>query len=137
MRLSPTPQSANNSFTQSCSALTTIYAAVNGVFRTPGVLPATMKLRVRMSTALTGAAVRIDDVCLTPLTAAYQGGPGLAIFSGATPFLKTDAWTAAATNNRGGASYGATFQCLLDRFFGLRALGILFPRAGRQRLRTR
>jgi hypothetical protein len=120
-------QGVANSFTQTLSALTTSYAAVNGVFRLPQVLPATIKLRLRISTALTGANVLIDDICFTPLVAAYTGGPGLAVFSGVTPFVAGDTWTAAITNNRGGASYLATFQALFDRMFAMRDKGILLP----------
>lgn len=120
-------QGVSNSFTATLSVLTTSYAAVSGVFRTPAVLPSVLKLRIRVSTALTGANVLIDDVCLTPMTAAYVGGPGLAVFSGAVPFVRGDTWTVAGTNDRGGASYGATFLTLLDRFFGIRASGLLFP----------
>lgn len=120
-------QGVPNSFTQTCSALTTSYAGVNGVFRLPAVLPSTVKLRIRMSTALTGANVLMDDVCLTPLTAAYVGGPGLAVFSGVTPFVLNDTWTVTGTNNRGGASFLATFQALFDRFFNARQLNFLLP----------
>lgn len=119
-----------NSFTQTLSALTTSYAAVNGTFRLPAVLPSTIKLRRRISTALTGANVLMDDICLTPLTAAYTGGPGLAVFSGVTPFVKGDTWTVTGTNNRGGASYLATFQALFDRLFGMRGSNLLLPSSG-------
>ncbi len=120
-------QGAANSFTKTLSTLTTSYAAVNGVFRLPQVLPAVVKLRLRLSTALTGADVLLDDVCMTPLVSAYLGGPGLSIFSGLTPFVLSDTWTVAQTNNRGGATYLATFQALFDRLFDMRAKGILLP----------
>lgn len=119
-----------NSFTQTLSALTTSYAPVNGVFRLPAILPATIKVRRRISTALTTSNVYMDDLCLTPLTAAYTGGPGLAVFSGATPFVKNDTWTVTGTNDRGSATYLATMQALFDRLFGMRQAGLLLPSSG-------
>jgi hypothetical protein len=123
-------QGSANSFTKSLSGLTTSYAAVSGVFRVPAVPPATVKLRFRVSTALTGADVFIDDFCVTPLTAVYTGGPGVAVFSGATPFVTGDTWTLTQTNDRGGSTYSATFQALFDRFFSARSLGLLLPSSG-------
>ena len=70
-----------------------------------------------MSTNLAGENVLIDDVCLARMTGLYPGGPAAAIFSGATPFLTGDGWDIATTNDRGGASYGGTFQTLFLKFF--------------------
>lgn len=123
-------QGVNNSWTVNCAALNTTYTAQNGIFRTPAVLPDTLKLRLRVTTALTGDDVLVDDVAMTPLVNVYTGGPGLAVFSGATPFVKTDTWTVAQTNDRGSANYLGTFQALLDRFFDTRAKGLLFPSSG-------
>lgn len=123
-------QGTANSFTQTLSALTTSYAAVTGFFRLPAIPPAVVKLRLRISTALTGASVYVDDICLAPVTEAYTGGPGLCVFSGVTPFKAGDQWTATQTNDRGGASNLATFQALFDRLFGMRGRGLLLPSAG-------
>jgi hypothetical protein len=123
-------QGAANSFTKTLSGLTTSYTPVNGTFRLPAEPPATIKLRVRISTALTGANVYVDDVCMTPATALYTGGPGLAVFSGVTPFATGDTWTVTQTNDRGGATYAATWQAVFDRFFSMRSLGLLLPSSG-------
>lgn len=111
-------QGVANSFAVTLSTLTTAWAPKSGVFRLPAVPPATVALRLRLSTALAGADVLLDDVCCAPLAAAYPAGPGLAVFAGATPFKAGDTWAVAVTNDRGGASYLATFQSLFYRLFG-------------------
>lgn len=124
-------QGVANSFTLTLSTLTTSWVAVNGVFRIPEVPPSTIRLRFRVSTALADDDVLIDDVALTPLTAAYQGGWGFAVFSNpADPFVTGDGWDVTAANDRASATYGATFQTLFDRFFGMRGLGLLLPYSG-------
>jgi hypothetical protein len=120
-------QGTANSFTIDLTALTTSYVAKNGVFRLPAVMPSEVHLRLRISTDLAGNDFLVDDICMTPLTAAYTGGPGLAVFSGSTPFVKTDTWTVTGANNRGGATFLASFQALFDRLFNTRQLGILLP----------
>jgi hypothetical protein len=123
-------QGVDNSYTITLSGLTTSYAASNAVFRLPANPPSVMRLRFRMSTALTGANILIDSVCFAPLTAMYTGGPGFAVFSAATPFVGGDGWTIANTNDRGGASYLATFQAGFDRLFDMRGMGFLLPSSG-------
>ena len=107
-----------NSFTVALAGLTTAWVNRSGTFRLPAVPPATVRLRVRVSTAVAGADVLLDDVCLAPLAPAYPGGFGLAVFAGATPFAAGDAWQITATNDRAGASHLATFQSLFLRLFG-------------------
>lgn len=103
----------------------TSWHSLSASFRLPALLPATVKLRVRLSTALTtGTNVFIDGVALTAASQLYPGGPFASVFAGATKFLVNDAWTIAITN-----TYGV-FQKFLERFFGLRALGLQFPYSG-------
>lgn len=123
-------QGTANSFTVTLSALTTSYAAYNGVFRIPEVPPDVMRLRFRLSTILAGANFLMDDIVMTRLTAMYAGGPGFAVFSGATPFVALDGWNITDTNNRAAASYLATFQSLFDRMYGMRAMNQLLPYSG-------
>lgn len=126
-------QSTANSFTVTCSGLTTSWVACNGFFRTPRALPTTLKIRVRISTGLSaGTSLFIDRLAMTPATLLYPGGPVAAIFSGQTtsPFVAGDGFTLATTNNYGGASYLSTFQALFDRLFGMRALGLVLPSTG-------
>lgn len=121
-------QGVANSTTLDLTTLTTTYAAVNVVFRIPQVPPTgNLRFRFRISTAIVGGNVLIDDACFGAVTAAYPGGFGFAVFSGATPFVKNDGWDVTTTNDRAGASYGATFQTLFDRLFGMRNLNQLLP----------
>lgn len=118
-------QGVANSFTVDLSALTTSYVAYNHIFRLPAAPPATVRLRIRVSTAIGTDSILIDDVCLAALTAMYTGGPGFAIFSGSTPFVNGDGWEVDVDNDR--PAYLASFQALFDRLFGMRQLGLLLP----------
>lgn len=111
-------EGVTNAFTIDLTALSTTWTAANGVFRLPAAPPATLRLRLRVSTALSGADVLVDDVCLTPMVNTYPGGPRLAVFAGATPFQAGDGWTVTTTNDRGGADNGATWQTLFLRLTG-------------------
>lgn len=122
----------NNSFATTLSTLATTFGAISGVFRLPAAPPSTVKLRIRMSTALAGANVYLDDVCLARLTPLYTGGPGLAVFSGVTPFVTGDTHTVTQTNDRASATFLATWQALFDRLFSSRGIGpgFLLPSSG-------
>lgn len=122
-------QATNNTFTIALTGLTSAtWTVQNGVFRMPKNPPADTALRIRMTTALTsGRTLNIDRVCIAPMSVPYVGGPGLAVFSGATPFVVGDGWNVVNANNQGGSTYGATFQTLFDRFFGMRELRLVLP----------
>lgn len=123
-------QGTNNSFTIDLTALTTNYAAYNGVFRTPSRMPATLKFRFRLTTALTNArSVYLDKMSLGTMTELYTGGPSAAIHAGSDPFVIGDYGTMTTTNNRGGQSNLASFGVLLERLFQLSSMDILFPSA--------
>jgi hypothetical protein len=97
----------------------------------PRVLPATVRLRVRVSTAISsGTNIFIDRLAMGTISALYTGGPGAAIFSGNVPFIQGDGWNVTTTNDRGGSSNMGTFQALFDRLFNMRALGLLLPSSG-------
>lgn len=121
-------QAVANSFTIDCTTLTTSFVAKNGVFRIPKAPPAIMRVRVRISTALAGGNVLIDDLCVSGMTAFYAGGPAYTVFSGATAFVIGDGWAVPVTNTR--PTYLAGFQALFDRLFGMRQLGQLLPSSG-------
>lgn len=120
-----------NSFTVALTGLTTSFAAKNGVFRLPRVLPSAVKLRLRVSTALSaGSNLYIDRIGFGEMTQLYPGGPRAAVFSGATAFVKGDGWNITTTNDRAAATYNSTFQTFFDRAFGMRGLGLLLPSSG-------
>lgn len=119
----------NNTFTITCSALTTGYVAKNGVFRTPKVLPPVVYLRIRISTAIsTGTSVFVDQAALAEMDSLYDGGPEVKIFSGSERFTKAepgtlaDYFTLAVANDRAGE-----FQEYFERVFDMAAKGQLLP----------
>ncbi len=109
-----------NSATVAYSVTTGTYAAFNGFFRTPKLLPTVQKLRVSISTALTsGESMYVADLALTELPEPfYVGGPFLAIFAGATNFIYGDKITCATTNDRAGDVQTYAWRC-----FNMPALG--------------
>lgn len=101
------------------------------VFRLPRVIPTGLKLRVRLSTALSvGSSVFIDHEAMTPMVTPYDGGPSIAVFGGAIPFAVGDGWTVTGANDRASATYLATWQALFDRWFGMREMGLQLPYSG-------
>lgn len=104
-----------NSLSIDVTSETTSYAAHTAVFRLPEPVPTTVKIRVRLSTAVsTGSSLFIDDLIFGPaMTQMYTGGPYVALVRGATDVAKDDTFTATVTNGREGA-----FQELFDKLFG-------------------
>jgi hypothetical protein len=139
-------QATANTFALTLSGISTSYVAKSTFFRTPRALPATQKLRVRISTVIPGGSnIFFDRLSMTPATTLYPGGPMAAIFSGQTtaPFIANtsasappgtpgngDGFILTATNNYGGASNLSTWQQLFERLFGMRALGLVLPSSG-------
>lgn len=119
----------NNSITLNLhTGAGTSYAPLNGVFRTPHVMPSTLKLRIDVTTAIsTGTNLFVDRLGMGSMTRLYQGGPSLAVFSGKTPFYVPDWFSVTTTNSRGGTSDLRTFQTLCDRLLGMKQLGLLLP----------
>lgn len=117
------PSGANLSYTVAHGTLTTSYAAYNTVFVTPAKLPTSYKLRLSISTALTsGESVFVDDLAMTEMTEVYAGGPLVAVFAGATNFLKNDSINVTIAND-----YGGQFQTYCQRMFDLRSMGLQIP----------
>jgi hypothetical protein len=116
-----------NSFSVTLSGLTTSWAAFGGSFRLPSVPPSAVRLRLRVSVA-PDQDFLFDDLAFGRMTRAYAGGPGVAVFAGATPFKAADGWGIATTNNFGGSSYSVgTMTWLWDRLFNMRGLGLALP----------
>lgn len=111
-----------NSITKAFGTLTASYVGYTGFFITPKVLPATVRLRVHISTALTSTeSIYVDHLCIAEATQLYTGGPFAAIFSGATATAKNDRFTLAFTNTQG------VYQEWFERWFGMRLLGLQLP----------
>lgn len=118
-----------NSFTINLAALpAATWKAEQGIFRLPKALPATLKIRLRLSTALSaGTNLNLDHLAMTAMRQPYTGGPFVAVCSGTSPFAAGDGWSVVTTNDRGGASNNSTFQALFDRLFAMRSLGLVLP----------
>lgn len=111
-----------NSITKAFNATTGSYVGFVTFFITPKVIPATTRLRIHVSTALTsGESVYIDHVCFAEATELYTNGPWGAVFSGATATAKNDRFTFTVTNTQG------VYQEWFERWFGMRALGLQLP----------
>jgi hypothetical protein len=125
-------QSVSNSFAVTLhTGITTSFAAYNGFFRLPRVLPASVSLRVRLSTGMSGGSnLFIDRMCMTPSTPLYQGGPEAAIFSGSIPFIRPDGFNLTMANNRATATYGTTWQAFFSRLFPMTQFGLILPYSG-------
>ena len=116
------------SFTIDLTALSTSFASYTGTFRTSAVLPTSVKIRLRLSTALTtGRSVFVDRMALGQMVRQYSGGPYIAIFSGATNFVQADYGDVDVTNARGGAGSLSTFQTLCDQLWNMRQNELLLP----------
>jgi len=123
-------QSVDNKITKTLSTLGTSHAPFSGFFRTPAVLPATTRLRIKATTALTsGESMYLDRLAIVPATELYTGGPFAAIFSGATKTVVNDAYTITVANDAMSGA-GSGWQKLAERFFGMRALGKQLPSDG-------
>lgn len=130
--------SVANSIAKSLTAVSTSWVNVNGVFRLPAVLPSTIKLRIRQTTAIdSGKNCFIGRVSLTPMkqlyggagTAHRAGGPFIAGFSGNTAVSASgvngpDSWTFNVTNTVG------AFAKAFWQFCNLPALGLVIPFSG-------
>jgi len=118
-------QGAPNSFQKVLTGATTGYLPLNGTFRLPSVMPATVKIRIRLSTALENTrSLFIDHLALNPMSLLYAGGPMVSIFSGNVKLILGDAWTIAMTNVYGG------WQKAFEQIFGMRQLGLQLPSSG-------
>lgn len=119
-----------NSQTFTLSTFSTSFVAKNLFFRTPRSLPATIKIRVRISTALSGGSnLFMDNLAMAPASALYAGGPLAVIFSGQTTakFVAGDGFILTTTNDYGGSANLSTFQQLFQRIFDMRSKGLLLP----------
>lgn len=112
-----------NLASKTLSTVGTSYESWSGSFCTPRVLPSEIRLRLRLSTAITNTKVLlIDHLSLGEATELYPQGLYLTVHGGATAFVAEDSFVVAATNDGAGA-----FQSGFDRLFAMRELGLLLP----------
>jgi len=121
-----------NSFTIDLTALTVNYLPYNGFFRTPYIMPTTLYIRMRITTALTsGRAVYLDTMSMGLATQLYTSGPYVAGHSGSVPFRNGDYTVSAVTNSRGAAGTLDTWQTLFSLLFpSVISLELLLPSSG-------
>ena len=107
-------------------ATLTTWTSLSGFFRTPTNLPSTVKLRIRVTTAVsTGTNLLIDYAALTPATQVYTAGPYVAAFRGSTDVVYGDRFTFAMTNDRAGL-----FQQFFEQVWSMSSLGLILPSEG-------
>lgn len=115
-----------NSFTVDLTTLGTTFTAKNFTFRLPEPVPASVRLRIRLTTAITNThSLYLDHACLQAATELYDQGPWVAAFAGSTPFSLDDTFDIAVTNDRAGK-----FQEMFERLFSMRSKGLLLPTTG-------
>jgi hypothetical protein len=117
---------APNTLTQSLTAVGNSFVVVRGSFRTPAVLPAQLRLRLRLSTAIdAGKSVYFGRLGMAAMgTPLYAGGPYATLFSGSSKIiagLTPDAWVRPVT-----MVYGQV-QMWMERVIGMRAAGLQIP----------
>lgn len=111
--------------TKLLTGATTSYVATTGFLRTPAILPSTLRLRIKLTTALeNGKNAFIDQLTLAKATRLYAGGPYLAVFAGATKALVGDSFTATFSND-----YSGLLLLGLWRLLNLPAQAVQFPTA--------
>lgn len=115
-----------NAITQTLSTTSaTTWTAVNGFFRTPTNIPSVIKLRIRLSTAMsTGSKLNMDWAAFGLPTQLYAGGPYLVAFRGGVDATYNDVWTVTVTNNRAGI-----FQTFFEQAFDMTQMGLILPSA--------
>lgn len=116
-------QGAENKFTVDLTTLDTYPAANNGAFHTPTVMPRAVYVRVKITTPLSaGTSLFMDEICLSPMTRLYSGGPYVAAFSGPYEFEVDDYVEINVTNSRDGLIHE-----WLNRLLSLAQKDILLP----------
>jgi hypothetical protein len=108
----------DNSFEIDLTALSTGFAPSTGAFRTPLKMPDELRVRLRMTTALTtGRSVYVDRMSMAEMVQLYASGPFVACHSGKSPFVTGDLAQIVLTNSRGAGGSLDTFQTLVARLF--------------------
>lgn len=126
---------ADQYFDVDITALTTSYAAKNGVLRTPLVLPATVYLRFKLQTAITNTKnLLVDDIAIVPMESPTgdERTPSLAFFSGSTAWTTDDGKPDTNKIFRVATSESSAndLRDMFEQFFGAVELGVKLPLSG-------
>lgn len=123
------------STTYTLSGLTTSYVAKSFCFRLPEPLPAAVRVRFRLTTALSvGSSLFIDHIGCTEMTQPNSAIPGatpyIAIFSGAVDYALDDGIGAKVLEIVAANDYSGAWQQLFNRLFDMEDLGLILPTSG-------
>ena len=81
-------------------SLTTSYVLYTCSVMMPLEIPSDFELEISVTSTLTsGQKIYVDDIGIAPVT--YGAGAGFGVVRGATPFVRNDRWTIAATHTEG------------------------------------
>jgi hypothetical protein len=101
----------------------TDFEAHHAMFRLPEPVPASVFLRLRLSTALTNTRILyLDHFALGLADQLYTGGPYCAVFTGDVAFSLDDVFSLAVTND-----YGGALQTAFWRNFDMPGMGLVLP----------
>lgn len=115
-----------NSFTVDLTTLGTSFVFKSGVFRLPEPIPASVYLRLRLSTALSNTtSLLVDHLAMAEMSELYVHGPSVAAISGATAWSLDDTFSLAIGNN-----YAGKWQSMFNRLFATRDKRLLLPTSG-------
>lgn len=115
-----------SSVSRDLTGIPSTFVATFATFRTPSVLPPTLRLRIRLSTPLTsGRTAYVDKLSLARPTQLYQQGLYLSAHASNSPLIVGDSFTVSASNDRAGR-----ILTWCERLFGLRNLSLLLPSSG-------
>ncbi len=107
-----------NTFDIDLTSLNTDYQSFTGIFRTPYIMPTTIRLRIRTSTVISlNNVVYFDKASMGDMIQLYTSGPWFAGHAAVDPPRIGDYTTCQITNSRGAAGALDTFQCLMARLF--------------------
>jgi hypothetical protein len=116
---------ASNQFSVSLTTLSaSSWKPFGAPFRLPRVLPSSLQIRLKLTTALSaGINLFVDRLALALMTQMYPGGPSLTVFSGNINMIVGDTFWFNIYNNY--SPYH--FQNLFDILFNMKSLGFQLP----------
>lgn len=123
------------STTYTLSGFTTSYVAKSFCFRLPEPLPAAVRVRFRLTTALSvGSSLFIDHIGCKAMSQPNSSLPGatpyIAIFSGAVDYALDDGTGLKVLEIAANNDYAGAWQKLFNRLFDMEDLGLILPTSG-------